>query len=275
MRTFDKGPFIVWSILAVVIAALALLVVTVQRSSANNKALWRIVHDICVPNMLTNHSAFPCTSVDLSHGQANGFAILKDRRGDTQYLLVPTGKITGIESFAAWGPGATNYFAEAWTAIALISQRVHRPLPRTDFALAVNSVSGRSQDQLHIHIDCIRSDIKMALAQSAPQLGMEWQTLPTKLRGHEYRALWLPGEELGDRNPFRLLASSLASPSEEMGSHTLVLVGAEKQGAPGFVLLDGKAAPLATAISQWISVGSGSGEELEDHNCQVGRSNQR
>ena len=124
----------------------------------------------------------------------------------------------------------------------------------------------RSQDQLHIHVDCIRPEVRAALGPVPAQLDGRWQTLPMRLAGHWYRALWVPGETPG-ANPFRLLAASLPDPASGMGRHTLVLVGAERNGQTGFVLLDGTSGPLP--ITSWIGLGSGSGEELEDHDCRI------
>jgi CDP-diacylglycerol pyrophosphatase len=84
-----------------------------------------------------------------------------------------------------------------------------------------------------------------------------------------YRALWLLDNALGQRNPFRLLADSLPDLVQEMIAHTLVLVGAERDGQEGCILLDGKAPVLAVAISSWVKMGFGSEEELEDHSCRI------
>ena len=231
-------------------------------------ALWRIVHGGCVADQQGSGHPAPCVSVDLSQGERNGSAVLKDRVGDTQFLLIPTERITGIESPLVLAPGAPNYFAKAWAAPALVDARLHRMLPRDDFALAINSRDGRSQDQLHIHVDCIRADIRAALAPVAAGLDGRWRPLPVRLALHRYRALWLPGDAPG-ANPFQLLAASLADPAPEMGRHTLVLVGATRKGEPGFVLLDGMSGPLAAVLPAGIKVGSGSGEELEDHECRI------
>jgi CDP-diacylglycerol pyrophosphatase len=42
---------------------------------------------------------------------------------------------------------------------------------------------------------------------------MAWQNFPAKLMGHQYRAIWLPGATLDERNPFLLLAGSLSNPA--------------------------------------------------------------
>ena len=252
----------------VLAAVLALAGIPAARA-ADPDALWKIVDGRCVPGAQTRHDPAPCVSVDA----ASGTALLKDRVGATQFLLIPTTKITGIESPAILAPGAPNYFARAWDATRLVDQRVGHDLPRRDFALAINSERGRSQNQLHIHIDCIRPDIRAILDRLDPRIGPHWQTLPRRLALHRYRARRIDGDTLGDTNPFQLLAASLPDPATDMGRHTLVLVGDEHHGRPGFILLDGQSGPLtvtltATDITR-LKIGPGSGEELEDHACRV------
>ena len=60
----------------------------------------------------------------------------------------------------------------------LSEQALGRPLPRTVASLALNSPHGRSQHQLHIHIDCLRADVLQALDTHAPAVGMQWAALP-------------------------------------------------------------------------------------------------
>jgi CDP-diacylglycerol pyrophosphatase len=255
--------------LALLLAGVVAIAIISKKQNIRADILWNNVHGRCVPDMLMNHVPAPCVSVDLTSGEEHGFVVWKDSTGNSQYLVIPTKKITGIESPAILLPDATNYFADAWMATTLVDQRVHQTLPRAYFALAINSVSGRSQNQLHIHIDCVQPNVKSNLEQVASQIGTKWQSLPVKLAGHNYRAMWIPGGELGERNPFRLLADSLPYPAQQMAGHTLVLVGAERNSQPGFVLLDGKVPFIAVALSPWIKLGLGSGEELEDHSCQV------
>jgi CDP-diacylglycerol pyrophosphatase len=238
--------------------ALLLAGVALTARAADPSALWHIVHDRCVPNQQALHDPAPCTQVDLEHG----YAVLKDIVGDTQFLLIPTARVGGIEDKAILAPDAPNYWAAAWQARRYVDQRAGHALSRDDFALAINSTSGRSQDQLHIHIDCVRPDVRAALAQHQADIGPQWKEFPVPLAGHRYRAMRLPGPELGSTNPFRLLASGV--PQTEMGQHTLVLVGATfPPDHPGFILLDDRA-DLAAGDR-------GSGETLEDHDCAVAR----
>jgi CDP-diacylglycerol pyrophosphatase len=265
-RSISFGAFLAGGLL---LAAIAVLVFTATKQASHANALWQIVHNHCVPDIQANHNPAPCAAVDLTHGEVGGFATLKDSRGKTQYLLIPTAEITGIESTALLSPNTSNYFAEAWAATDLVEQQAGHALPRTDFALAINSISGRTQNQLHIHIDCIQPDVESAIRTVGSRIGDTWQNFPVKLKGHSYRAMWLPGATLDQRNPFLLLAASLTDPAKEMGGHTLVLAGAERNGQGGFILLDGKAPALAVAVAPWLKLGFGSGEELEDHTCRV------
>ena len=141
---------------------------------AHGQALWGIVHGQCVPAQEAGAAPAPCQSVSLAGGEARGFVLLKDRTGATQYLLMPTRLITGIEDPAVLAPDATNYFAKAWAARGLIDQRLGHALAREDASVAVNSPYGRSQDLLHLHIDCLRADVREALRADAAGIGPDW-----------------------------------------------------------------------------------------------------
>lgn len=239
------------------LAGLVLSVAAPRLCAADPSALWRIVHDRCVPDQTQHHDPAPCTAVDL----AGGYVVLKDIVGNTQFLLLPTARISGIEAPAILAPDAPNYFADAWAARHDVDQRAGHALPREDFALAINSIYGRTQNQLHIHIDCIRPEVRAALARHAAAIGANWAPFPVPLAGQRYRARRITGASLGPTNPFRLLAATVRP--ADMGLHTLVLAGATFHGQPGFVLLDGRA-DLAAG-------NRGSGEALEDHACAVAR----
>lgn len=234
------------------------LALTLARA-ADPSALWHIVHDRCVPDAQDKHDPAPCASVDLAHG----YAVLKDRDGATQFLLIPTARVSGIEDAAILAPDAPNYWDAAWQARHYVEQRAGHTLPRDVLSLAINSAKGRTQDQLHIHVDCLRTDVRAALALHVADIGPQWGDFPVPLAGHGYRAMRLSGAELGFTNPFRLLVSA-GVPQAEMGDHTLVLAGATFGDAqPGFVLLDDRA-DLAAGDRA-------SGETLQDHDCALAR----
>ena len=107
-----KGRGSVGRCLAWAFILAALPVCCAASSAADANALWHIVSEQCVPDQKQNHSPKPCEQVDL----AGGYAVLKDLVGNTQYLLIPTARISGIESPAVLAPNAPNYWADAWHA---------------------------------------------------------------------------------------------------------------------------------------------------------------
>jgi CDP-diacylglycerol pyrophosphatase len=232
------------------------------QASGSREALWRIVHEQCVPDQLHSHDPKPCVQVDVRGGIEKGFAILKDRRGTTQFLLIPTDSISGIESPIILAPAAPNYFADAWEARTYIDDTLHQTLPRDAIGLAINSTASRSQDQLHIHVDCIRPDLRAALREHTTSIGSRWAPLDVPLAAQHYMAIWVPGERLGSNNPFRLLAEGLPGAAQDMGDRTLVVVGSTRAGgAAGFVILEDQV--------DSASGDSAHGEDLLDHACRI------
>jgi CDP-diacylglycerol pyrophosphatase len=231
---------------------------------ANGQVLWEIVHGQCVPGQLSRGDPAPCAVVSMPDGAARGYAILKDRNGVAQYLLMPTAKIAGIEDPAILQPGATNYFAKAWDDRGLIEKRLGRPLPRTRISIAVNSAYGRTQDQLHLHMDCVDLSVGAALQAAAiPRTG-RWASHVVPLHGHPYRVRWLKADALEAANPFTLLAGEMPGARRAMGAWTIALIGATgDDGAPGFYILADRVDLAAHDDA--------SSEELQDHACKPER----
>lgn len=224
--------------------------------SENPNALWQIVHGQCVAERQQHRKlSSPCVSVN-AHG---GYAVIKDQKGATQFLLIPTRRIAGIESRALLAPHAVNYFADAWHARGLVGEALGHPMPPDMLSLAVNSELARSQDQLHIHIDCVRRDVRDALGDAAAKISSRWMPFDIWFFGHHYRAMKVGGATLAGHNPFKLLASGVPGAAADMGHYTLVVVGMRS----GFVVLEDRADP-----GQGDRAG---GEELQDHSCVLGR----
>ena len=228
-----------------------------QVSERNRDALWFVVN-ACVTDQRRFGIPSPCIKVDL----ASGYAILKHPTDPTHFLLVPTARIIGIEDPALLSPDKPNYWSEAWRARQYVEERAGRVLEREDLSLAVNSIQGRSQDQLHIHIDCIKPAVKVALQTHATVIGPSWAPFPRPLAGNFYLAKRIDSSDLDGVNPFRLLAA-LPQARSAMGEQTLVVIGETgPHGRPGFILLTSRAIPDIT---------DGGGEALQDHRCLVGQ----
>ncbi|MDE2583251.1 MAG: CDP-diacylglycerol diphosphatase [Rhodospirillales bacterium] len=225
----------------------------------NPDVLWHIVHDRCVPDLARFHTPLPCIKVDLHAG----YALLKDLDGATQVLLIPTARVTGIEDPAVRAPGAPDYLQLAWASRGTVSALAGRALPRQDLALAVNSIAGRTQNQLHIHIDCIDPKVRGALAARLGAIGTRWARFPGTLPGGPYLVRRLNSPDLAGVNPFRLLAEQVPGAAAAMGRWTLGLAGVHLPhgGRAGFVLLAARTDPATGTV--------GAAERLLDHGCAV------
>ncbi|WP_158925075.1 CDP-diacylglycerol diphosphatase [Acidisphaera sp. S103] len=244
------------------LALLAGVLLAPAGARADPSALWKIVNGQCVPHEQAERDPAPCTSVNVSEGVDKGFALLKDRDGATQFLLIPTARVSGIEDPKILEQSAPNYWDAAWQARYFVEDRAQTPLARDGIALAINSPYGRTQDQLHIHIDCIDLEVRKALAANLDKIGGVWAPFPVPLAGHSYRAIRIDHETLDGVNPFRILAEGDPTTGGDISKHTLALVGETfADGSNGFVLLDDKA-DLAAGDRA-------SGEQLEDHACAI------
>ncbi|RKP58700.1 CDP-diacylglycerol diphosphatase [Pararobbsia silviterrae] len=232
--------------------------VALAAHAANPDALWQIVSQKCVPAAETGAGQNACAYVDMR----GGYALLKDINGVAQYLLIPTRRVSGIESPALLDADAPNYWPDAWHARSYVEQKLDVPLRRDEVGLAINSASGRTQNQLHIHIDCMRPDVADALAAQRGTLDAAWRTLPVALEGHRYRARVIDEATLERDDPFKALAADIASRGEAMGDQTLLVTGTTlADGQPGFIVLNDRVDGLDRASS----------EELLDHDCTIAR----
>jgi CDP-diacylglycerol pyrophosphatase len=226
--------------------------------ATDHDALKKIVVEQCAPHMQAGGGPAPCASVDL----ADGSAVLKDIKGKTQYLLIPTKVVTGIDDPQILAPDAPNYWQAAWMARSFVETAAGRAIPRDDVGLAINSAYGRSQYQLHIHVDCIRPDVKQALHANLDKVGTTWADLDVDLAGHRYRAMRILGDDPGAQNPFRLLADSDPAVRADMGRQTLAVIAATfADGKDGFVLLNDRANLLKMDFA--------SSSNLLDQDCAV------
>jgi hypothetical protein len=127
---------------------------------------------------------------------------------------------------------------------------------------AINSQWARSQQQLHVHVDCIAVPVIKALAEYAPAFDSQWRAMTVSLQGRDYFARRLDSADLVDVAPLKLLADGVEGARSNMGAYSLAAVGATFDGKPGFVLL---ADPFSLE-------GGGHAEDLQDHDCAIARS---
>lgn len=126
--------------------------------------LWPIVQYCLAPQH--DAGAPACFLTD----KARGYALLKDIRGPTQVLLVATDRRYGIEDPRIEAADAPNYFAAGWAARRCVSRLAGREVPDGEISLAINSMRGRTDGQLHIHVDRIRLEVAAKLGPDVAEL---------------------------------------------------------------------------------------------------------
>ena len=235
-----------------------LFAIAAPAHAANPDALWQIANEKCLPNSLASGDPAPCAMVD----RESGFVILKDLVGAAQYLLIPTVRLSGIESRELQQAQWPNYWRHAWEQRGRVGAALGRPLEPSQVGLEINSAAARSQLQLHIHIDCMRRDVPGLLrAHRHDPLG-KW--MPFMLEGHRYWVMRLEADALQSQDPFKLAAARSEHAANAMGAQSLLLTGARFDGgAEGFYLIN---MPVNFDRGEF-----GSAEVLLDHDCAIAR----
>lgn len=200
---------------------------TTDPQDAAQLALWRIVDHACNGTPAAPATAAPPAGPECL--PSAGAAVLKDRCGSRHYLLIPTARRSGVESPQLVAPGEPNYFSLAWSQRARSSGGPAGA--GADIALAVNSRYGRSQDQLHVHIDQLRPEVRATLdalaLPLAPQAAIE-------LLGHRYRVALVDSL---DANLFGLAFAQWSADDAAARARIGIAVAAASQGRY-FVLSD-------------------------------------
>ena len=160
------------------------LALSAAPAHADRMALWNIVHGQCEPHFVAGQGPKPCVDVD----EADGVALLKDLHGVAQELAIPTKPLAGIEDPALLAPGAPNYFAYAWRERVEVEKLLKHPLSREKIGVSINSSYSRSQDQLHLHIDCMDKGVAAALNDYATTLDVSFRPMTIPLKGRVYWA---------------------------------------------------------------------------------------
>ncbi len=207
--------------------------------NSGRDALRHIVQDQCLVHWTNKHDPAPCERVYISDSQVDnsGYAVLADRKGGAHYLLIPTQTMAGVESSELLDPDTPNYFAAAWRSRDLIAKFVGHDVPRTAVGLAINTAHSRTQDQFHVHIECLRQDVADSLHAAAESVSDVWS--PVMVAGSTYQAQRIVGEGLEGANPFEMLANLKPDVRHHMGDYTLVVAGMQFKSGPGFIVLTG------------------------------------
>lgn len=213
--------------------------------ASHRDALWQIVHDQCLAQYRDHSLYAPCSLVDT----AGRFVVFKESLGPYQYLLIPSDPVSGIEDPQLLAENAPNYLHQAWGARGFLVEILQRRVRETDIVLAINPRAARTQDQLHIHISCLKPAIREQL--DAVALGTAWAPA-----FGPYWARTLSLAQLEQGNPFRLVEQWVKTQRSEMASASVALLSRR----PGEVVV------LAAVGSADRPIAA---EALQDHLCSV------
>jgi len=215
-----------------------------------SQQLWRIVSQQCVPHQQRQGEPEPCLAVN----EADHYAVFNDRNGPLHTLLLPTQEISGIESPLIVAANAENYFLSAWENRRFLKQRAAFEVKDDYLALAVNSRFGRTQNQLHIHLACLKKAPYQAIQQYAHQIGDDWQPLPGPIQGQAYIAIKASRQQ----NPVLLLSNYVKKHGDSMQRYGLISLPADNDRV---ILLASRA--------QFMPLNLASTESLLDVHCAL------
>ncbi|EJD6498680.1 CDP-diacylglycerol diphosphatase [Providencia rettgeri] len=231
---------------------LAIIIGYISWIKLNANALWNIINSQCIPQQQTHSITPPCLKVDTE----NQYVLFKDKKGPLHNLVIPISKVKGIEAKQLITANVPNYFALAWQERASLLQQSKKEIPDDLLAIAVNSQYGRSQDQLHIHLACLKQEVHQKLNQFSSTITTDWAFLPTELVGHHYLAKKLQSEFNDAKNPFNQLYDYVVKHHDEMGNYGLAMVQ----------LKDGSKVLLANRLDI-TELNLGSAGEILDYQC--------
>ena len=175
---------------------------------------------------------------------------------------MPTTRVIGIEDAGLRRADSPSYFAAAWAARHFVQEELKRPLADNDLGLAVNSRFTRSQDQLHIHIDCTDRRVKRDLAARVPAIPTDrWQADGYSYLGQSYWTRRIDQPTLQGIDIVRLV-EEIPPLKAHPDRITLAVLGVKlPNDGSGFVMLAAQS-NIRRAVSQ------STGEDLLDHECR-------
>ncbi|MCJ2049352.1 CDP-diacylglycerol diphosphatase [Methylobacterium sp. J-070] len=217
--------------------------------------LWAALKTCVLAKRVANRT-FPCLSVDLGDKDRPGSAVLRAPGEPTHIVVMPTDTVAGLEAPVLRGSSGIAYWRAALAARPFVSDAPAGKLPTEAIGLAVNSAQGRSQDQLHIHLDCLKPSVLKAVRAHARQVRRTWSRFPVPLAGDRYFALRVPEAEAEFFNPFAALHTLPGGRPDLHQTSFAALATPPGDPEPGFLVLA-------------YRVPGASAEDVMDHSCAV------
>lgn len=240
-----------------ILSALALLLTGCARSDA----LWMVTQDLCMKNYDLRRDPAPCQQIYQPQGKEQGFSILQNPRYPYHFILVPNLAMSGIESIALTRAGRTDYFGYAWLMRYRLRAAYGAAVPDDRLGLAINSAYGRSQNQLHIHLTCLREDVRRQLQAERPYISEAWRPLPDRLLKHRYYARRVMQPAAMGIYPIDSVARHFQLSPPQLAEYGVALIPTTFEEGQGFILL--------TTRRGWDKGNRASVESLLDKRCEI------
>ncbi|MFO1146996.1 MAG: CDP-diacylglycerol diphosphatase [Alsobacter sp.] len=159
---------------------LVLAVVGLGASQLQSSDMLGHVVALCATSEAHLQVPLPCSDVRRI-GNGAGAYIVKVPFTSKHPIAVPFGEIDGLEIPDFAGQTAADAVSIAWNARDVLS--AGGKTPRWDEAgLAINSFAKRTQDRLHLHIDCLDRSVRSFIADHPGEVGEGWEPYPPDRR---------------------------------------------------------------------------------------------
>lgn len=203
----------------------------------------------------------PCQQIYSPQGKEEGFSVLQNPRYPYHFILVPNLAMAGIESLSLSRPGRTDYFGYAWLMRYRLAAAYGAAVPDDRLGMAINSAYGRSQNQLHIHLTCLREDVYRQLQAERPYVSDQWRPLPDRMLNHRWYARRVMQPAAMGIYPVDSVARAFHLSPAQLAEYGVALVPTTFDGERGFILL--------TTRRGWDKGNRASVEALLDKRCEV------
>jgi CDP-diacylglycerol pyrophosphatase len=262
-----QGSAMKRAVIFLVVAGVFAVTALVTSAIGLDRLALRQVVRACVADFKLTGAPFPCLKVDFSDGEERGHVVLRPPLLN-DLIVAPTRRIVGVEDPFLQLDGAPNYFNAAWLARSFLTSGADARVPaRDEIALVANSAIVRTEDQLHIHVGCLRSPARRMLAAAAPNVPIgKWARIGAVVPHTMFWGMRIRGTDLSDIKPFRLAAEAFADKVRHRGDLTIAAAGVGVEGDDQFLIL---ASYAAEATGAWLPVRS---SDLLDETCPAGRS---
>jgi CDP-diacylglycerol pyrophosphatase len=166
-----------------------------------------------------------------------GYAIHNGSQGDVEkwnLLMTPTVRITGIECPNLLAANAPPFFKDAADQVGVL------PGSGGDWALGINALGARSENQLHIHMSKLVPQYRAALDQQVDKYATnenDWIHSYVVVNGYTYRA-WNTAT-LNDNFFIRVYFDIVAKagPNVQMADQTILVTRSHRAGG-GYLVLN-------------------------------------